>query len=258
MLFNILIYLLPVLFAAVAFLYSMAGFGGGSTYIALLAISGLPLAAVPIIALSCNLVVTTQGSYLLIRKGHANWKLLLPLLSASIPLAFVGGLWRLPEAVFLNVLAGALTVAGLVMLWQNRMPVSGEESVREPGALKLSLVGGVLGLLAGVTGIGGGIYLAPVMHLFRWSKAQSIAACTSIFIALNSLSGLLGQLSKGSAAVGELPFGLLIGCPVMVLIGGRLGSSQLSARFTGKGIRAVTAVVILLVAMRLWLKVFVG
>ncbi|MEN8844339.1 MAG: sulfite exporter TauE/SafE family protein, partial [Lentimonas sp.] len=253
-----LLYLIPVLFAAVAFLYAMAGFGGGSTYIALLAISGLPLAAVPIISLICNLVVTSQGSFLLIGKGHANWKLLIPLLSTSIPCAFIGGIWRLPEAVFLNVLALALTVAGLLMLWQTRLKLSEGVAVREPNKGSIALVGSLLGLLAGVTGIGGGIYLAPIMHLFRWSKVQSVAACTSIFIALNSLSGLLGQLGKGTGTLAEVPMWLLVGCPVLVLIGGRFGSAQLSERFSTSRIRMITATVILLVAVRLWVKVFLG
>jgi len=233
----------------------MAGFGGGSTYIALLAVSGLPFSAVPILALTCNLVVTAQGSCILIRKGHADWKLLLPLLGASIPMAFLGGLWRLPEDWFLNLLAVALTAAGLVMLWQNRVSKIEEERVRQPNVFSIVAVGGALGLLAGITGIGGGIYLAPVMHLCRWSKAHTVAACTSIFIAWNSLSGLLGQLTKGAAALGEVPYWLLIACPMMVLIGGRLGSSRLNERFSAKALRTVTALVILLVAIRLWVKV---
>lgn len=236
----------------------MAGFGGGSTYIALLAISGLPFTAVPIIALSCNLVVTFQSSFLLIRRGHADWKLLVPLLSASIPFAFLGGMWRLPEAVFLNVLAVALTVAGLLMLRQNTQSDSNTDTVKKAHVLTPVGVGAVLGLLAGVTGIGGGIYLAPVLYLCRWSRAQSIAACTSIFIALNSVSGLIGQLSKGNEFLEAVPAWLLIACPVMVLIGGRIGSSQLTDRFSGKRIRFITALVILLVAVRLWLKVFGG
>jgi len=250
-------YLLPVFFGAVAFLYAMAGFGGGSTYIALLAISGVPLLAVPVLSLICNLVVTSQGSVLLIRKGHADWKLLIPLLSSSIPCAFIGGVWRLPEAVFLNILALALTIAGMLMLWQNRLK-SFDGVVHTPNRTNVVFVGGLLGLLAGVTGIGGGIYLAPVLHLFRWSKVQSIAACTSVFIALNSLSGLLGHLSKGTGAHTEIPLWLFIGCPILVLIGGRMGSAQLSDRFSTGRIRVITATVILLVALRLWLKVFFG
>lgn len=251
-------YLLPALFAAVAFLYALAGFGGGSTYIALLVISGMPLLAVPVFSLICNLVVTSQASFLLVRKGYGDWKLLTPLLSASIPLAFIGGIWQLPEAVFLNILALALTVAGLLMLVQNRSKWSESVAVRTPNKWSVVLIGALLGLLAGVTGIGGGIYLAPVMHLFRWSKAQSIATCTSIFIALNSLSGLFGQLSKGIGAVEEIPIWLFIACPVMVLLGGRLGSAQLSNHFSTDRIRLMTATVILLVAVRLWLKVLIG
>ena len=236
----------------------MAGFGGGSTYIAMLVVSGVPLVVVPIIALICNLVVTVQGSCILIGKKHADWPLLIPLLSASIPCAFLGGFWRIPEGVFIHLLATALTAAGFVMLWQHRGLNETVVETRVPRPYSLIAIGAFLGLLAGVTGIGGGIYLAPVMHLYRWSKGQSVAACTSIFIALNSLAGLLGQFSKGIASLAEVPLWLLIACPIAVLLGGRVGSSQLSERFSAKQIHTVTAVVILLVAVRLWMRIVVS
>lgn len=246
---------LPFLFFLVAGLYAMAGFGGGSTYIALLAISGLPLAAVPAIALSCNLIVSTQGSIVLMRKGHAKWSILLPLLIGSIPSAFLGGAWRLPEAAFITILAAALTVAGLAILIQSSLQKEEPTSLHSPAPTMLLGAGIGLGLLAGITGIGGGIYLAPVMHLLGWARAHTIAACTSLFIAFNSLAGLSGQLTKGTAPLNDTALWILIGCPIAVLIGGRIGSYLLSEKLPRSRIRMITASVILLVAARLWLKV---
>ncbi len=252
------LFLLPLLFAAAAWLYAMAGFGGGSTYIALLALSGLPLAAVPVLALICNLVVSTQGSTQLIRSGHAQWSLLVPLLAGSIPAAFFGGAWRLPEATFIVILASALSLAGLTMLFSSRFRRLEARGLKPAPWPALLATGIVLGALAGITGIGGGIYLAPVMHLLGWARAQTIAACTSIFIAVNSGFGLIGQLTKGTQLTENLPLLLLIGCPLAVLIGGRIGSLYLTRRLPNGKIRIITAGVILLVAIRLWSNVLVG
>ncbi len=245
---------LPFLFVAVACLYAMAGFGGGSTYIALLAVSGLPLAVVPIISLTCNLIVTSQGSLLLARRGYARGAILRPLLLGSVPCAFLGGAWRLPEAAFILILAVALTVAGASMLAQHFFQEKVVEEERPARAEVLFGAGIVLGLLAGVTGIGGGIYLAPVMHLLGWGRAHTIAACTSLFIALNSVAGLLGQFTKGVALLEAAPLWVLIACPVAVLIGGRVGSYLLVEKLPRARVRMLTAGVILLVAARLWVK----
>jgi len=246
--------LLPFLFVFVACLYAMAGFGGGSTYIALLAISGLPLSVVPVISLTCNFIVSSQGSYWLVKRGHAQWSILTPLLAGSIPCAFWGGAWRLPEAAFLVILAAALTVAGLAMLAQHFWAGAAPAEPKAPPRLVLLGAGMGLGLLAGVTGIGGGIYLAPVMHLLGWARAHTIAACTSLFIALNSVAGLLGQLTKGPALWEAAPVWVLLGCPVAVLIGGRIGSYLLTEKLPRARVRLVTAGVILLVAIRLWMR----
>lgn len=250
--------LLPVLFLCAAWLYAMAGFGGGSTYIALLAISGLPLTAVPVIALVCNLIVSGQGSVALVRAGHAQRSIVLPLLFASIPCAFLGGAWRLSESTFIVILAAALSAAGVAMLWQGRFTGRSDVAIQTPSMPLLFAVGAGLGLLAGVTGIGGGIYLAPVMHLLGWARAQSIAACTYFFIALNSLAGLVGQLTKGTDLLQSIPLMVLIGCPIAVLIGGRVGTYLLTHKLPHARVCGITAAVILLVAVRLWLKVLLA
>jgi uncharacterized membrane protein YfcA len=253
------LFLLPIAFAATAWLYAMAGFGGGSTYIALLVLSSLPLTAVPVIALACNLIVSSQGSVQLIRSGHARWALLLPLLAGSVPASFLGGAWRLPEATFIVILASGLSLAGVAMLVSSRAGAADEAAaIRPPQRTLLFFAGASLGALAGITGIGGGIYLAPVMHLMRWAPGHAIATVTSLFIAVNSAAGLAGQLTKGASLAGSVPLALLIACPLAVLIGGRIGSRHLSLHLPGDKIRTFTAAVILLVAVRLWLRIFVG
>lgn len=247
-------FLLPILFLFVACLYAMAGFGGGSTYIALLAASGAPLSAVPVIALTCNVIVSTQGSVSLLRRRHANLSLLAPLLVSSIPAAFLGGSWRLPQEAFILVLAGGLTLAGVSMLIQNWIRSEMEERIKTPSTSALVGAGLGLGALAGITGIGGGIYLAPLMHLMGWAQARSIATCTSLFIALNSLAGLGGQLTKGLGFLEEVSSFILIACPIAVLVGGRLGTYLLTDKLPLVYVRSLTAFVILLVAARLWLK----
>lgn len=248
---------LPLLFLVVACVYAMAGFGGGSTYIAILVSSGLPLASVPVMALVCNLIVSGQGSVRLIRRRHAKGVLLAPLLASSIPASFLGGAWRLPQETFIFVLAIALTLAGACLLLQNWLQKSRQVSERPPALLALLGTGLGLGFLAGVTGIGGGIYLAPVMHLLGWARARTVAACTSLFIALNSVAGLSGQLTKGDVVLESIPNYVLFGCPIAVLVGGRIGTYFLTDRLSGSYVRFVTALVILLVAGRLWVSAFV-
>ncbi|MEO0794674.1 MAG: sulfite exporter TauE/SafE family protein [Verrucomicrobiota bacterium] len=248
---------IPIAFGAVAFLYALAGFGGGSTYIALLVIAGLPLAVIPVISLTCNLIVSGQGACQLSRRGHIQWRMLVPLLLGSMPAAFLGGAWQLSGEVFLWVLTVTLTAAGVALLWR---PVP-ETSNRQNRTAKYSttlLLGSVLGLVSGLSGIGGGIFLAPVLHLLRWDTARAISSAAAVFIALNSLAGLVGQLTKGLGRLGEVPAFLLWACPVAVLIGGVVGSHQLATKLSSDRIRRVTAIVVLLVALRLWLRLLVG
>lgn len=248
-------FLLPLIFFGIAFLYAMAGFGGGSSYIAILAISGFPLAGIPILSLSCNLVVSTQGSLILARAGHLNTRLLLPLLAGSIPAAFFAGALRIHSAAYLWILTIVLSAAGLALLFKpNQRSV---ETVTRKGS-ELFLIGGLLGGLAGLSGIGGGIFLAPVLHLIRAEKARDIAGAASLFIALNSLAGLLGQLTKGLERLEGIPMALFVLCPLAVLAGGFPGSRILAHRLSPINIRAITGVVVMLVAVRLWVKLIAG
>lgn len=242
-------------FVAVAFLYASVGFGGGSTYTAILIESGLAYNLVPPISLLCNIVVVTGGVFHFAREGHLNLRFALPLIVVSIPAAFVGGYIRIEESHFLMTLGVALLVAAALMLLDRRW---GSESSATPhaGMWPRLILGAAAGALAGITGIGGGIYLAPTLHLFRLADAKTIAATSSLFILVNSVSGLAGHLTKlggQSEVLWNMSYLLL---PVAVLIGGQFGSVIGATRLPPGPIRRLTGLVILIVSLRVLLRAF--
>ena len=247
-------YLIALAFIAVAFLYASVGFGGGSTYTAILIESGLHWELVPPVSLVCNIVVVTGGVYHFARAGHLDLRFAAPLIAASVPAAFVGGYLQLDESSFLKLLGVALLVAGVLMLLDRQWRGAGQALPRTGVGVSLVL-GLVLGGLAGMTGIGGGIYLAPVLHLFRLAEAKTVAATCSLFILVNSISGLAGQITKlGSNAEVLLDAGYLV-LPLAVLIGGQLGSLVGAKWLPASPIRRLTGLVIMVVSVRLlWLS----
>lgn len=242
-------------FAAVAFLYASVGFGGGSTYTAILIESGLAYDLVPPISLLCNIVVVAGGVFHFARAGHLDIRFAVPLIITSIPAAFLGGYVRIEESGFLATLGVALFIAGLLMLLDQRWG-SKTGAIRPSGLSARLGLGAILGALAGITGIGGGIYLAPTLHLLRLADARTVAATASFFILVNSLAGLTGHLSKlGSQAEVLLDMSYLA-LPVAVLIGGQFGSVIGATRLPAAPIRRLTGLVILVVSIRLLWRAF--
>lgn len=238
--------LLAVLFAATAALYASVGFGGGSTYTALLILYGTPITLVPAISLACNIIVVSGGTWRFARSAAVPWRKALPLVAVAAPLAFAGGLIPVKEGLLIWLLGGAL-LASAMMLFVQPQTARGWAL---PGAV-LYPVAGALGLLAGVVGIGGGIFLAPILHLIRWAEARQVAATASLFILINSLFGLAGQLVKGQgqAMVGAVAahWPLL----VAVLIGGTVGSHAAVRLASPAMLRRLTALLVGFVAVRL-------
>lgn len=241
-------FLIALAFVAVAFLYASVGFGGGSTYTAILIESGLHWELVPPVSLVCNIVVVTGGVYHFARAGHLDLRFAAPLIAASVPAAFIGGYLQLDESGFLKLLGVALLIAGVLMLLDRQWRGGGEAVPRTGVSLVLGLA---LGGLAGLTGIGGGIYLAPVLHLFRLAETRTVAATCSLFILVNSIAGLAGQLTKlgGNAGI-LLDAGYLV-LPLAVLVGGQLGSQAGARWLPASPIRRLTGLVITVVAARL-------
>jgi uncharacterized membrane protein YfcA len=242
-------WLTPAFFAT-ALLYASVGFGGGSTYNALLSLAGFDFRLLPVVSLCCNVVVVTGGTMRFARAGTVPWSKALALSLIAAPLAFLGGLTPIKEATFLLLLGLSLVAAGLA-LFVPRAP----ELEQEPSDLSryMAFAAAPLGYLAGLVGIGGGIFLAPLLHLTRWAGARQIAATTSLFILINSLAGLIGQLAKngperfGEALSGALP--LLIA----VLLGGQLGSLLALRWLPEKVIRWLTAALTIWAGSRLLL-----
>ncbi len=242
-------------FIAVAFLYASVGFGGGSTYTALLIESGLRYELVPPISLLCNIVVVTGGVFHFARAGHLDLRFATPFIVTSIPAAFLGGLIPIEETGFLATLGFALLVAGALMLLDRRWG-SETGATQSLGLAARLCMGAVLGTLAGITGIGGGIYLAPMLHLLRLADAKTVAASCSLFILVNSLAGLGGHLVKLGGQSDVLLNVSYVVLPLAVLIGGQLGSRLGANWLPAAPIRRLTGFVILIVSLRLLWRAF--
>ena len=187
--------ILSILFFVTAILYSSVGFGGGSTYLALLLIWEIPYYIFPVIALFCNIIVVTGNSINYIRAGNHNFKLLIPFLIGSIPLAFFGGTLKIDKEIFEILLFIILTIAGLLLLINNKS-YEKEFVIKKINFLISVFIGSILGLVSGLVGIGGGIFLSPILFLLKADKPKNIVTTASLFILINSISGIFGQLSK--------------------------------------------------------------
>jgi len=243
-------YLLAGLFFIIAFTYSSVGMGGGSSYTALMAIVGFNILAIPMISLSLNLCVTTIGSFNFIRYKHARFGLILPFLIGSIPMAYFGGSLNLPKEIFYWVLLISLIfVAARIYLWKNTsftLPLS------KFGQLLLSLFSGsILGLIAGIVGIGGGVYLVPLIIVLGLGSQKEAAACGAIFIWLNSVAGLASRVQYNS--INLLDYWPYIAA---VLMGGAIGSLLGSSKFSAKTMEKILGIVILIAIILLTRKIF--
>jgi uncharacterized protein len=241
---------LIVAFALTAALYASVGFAGGSTYNALLALAGVDHRVFPLVALACNLIVATGGTIRFARAGLVPWRRLLPLLALSVPAAWIGGMLPVSKQLFLWLLGASLFLASALLLVQR-------EREQEHGRLRWagSASAAPIGLLSGVVGIGGGIFLAPLLHLTGWDRAKRVAATASVFILANSVAGIGGQLTKISdrpdlvrAALGHWPLALA------VLAGGQIGSRLGVELLSPLWLRRLTGLLILYVAIRLLLQ----
>ena len=246
--------LLAILFLAAAILYSSVGFGGGSTYLALLLIWGVPYFIFPVIALSCNIIVVSGNCFNYIRAGNLNLKLLIPYLIGSIPLAFIGGSLPIEKILFEILLFLVLSTAGILLLLNFKSYDDKEENYRKIPIPVSILIGGVLGFISGIVGIGGGIFLSPILFLIRAGRPKHIVTTASLFILINSVSGIIGQLTK-NAVLTEIPnYWYLL---VAVLIGGQIGNFLNLKVFPTRILALITSCLVLFVAIRMAYKLFI-
>jgi len=246
--------LLAILFFITAILYSSVGFGGGSTYLALLLIWGVPYFIFPIIALSCNIIVVSGNCFNYIRAGNLNLKLLIPYLIGSIPLAFIGGSLPIDKELFEILLLLVLLMAGILLLRNFKSYDDKEENYKKIPVPVSILIGGSLGFISGIVGIGGGIFLSPILFLLRVGRPKHIVTTASLFILINSVSGIIGQLTKNTVIAEISNHWYLL---VAVLIGGQLGNFLNLKVFPTRILALVTAGLVLFVAVRMGIKIFI-
>ena len=245
--------LLAILFLSTAVLYSSVGFGGGSTYLALLLIWGVPYFIFPVIALSCNIIVVSGNCFNYIKAGNLNLKLLVPYLIGSIPLAFIGGSLPIEKRLFEILLFLVLATAGALLLLNFKSYDDKEENYRKISIPVSILIGGALGFIAGIVGIGGGIFLSPILFLIRAGRPKHIVTTASLFILINSVSGIIGQLTKNAVLI-EIPnYWYLLAA---VLIGGQLGNFLNLKIFPTRILALITAILVVFIAVRMGFKIF--
>lgn len=243
-----LLYLIPLFFIT-ALIYSSVGFGGGSTYLALLVLFQISYTAIPKIALICNILVVSGGLYHYARTKNLSLHLVLPFILTSIPFAYLGGRIPISKELFLILLGFSLLIAGIRMLFASEL-VARSQNIVAPKAWAIGLpVGAFLGLLSGLVGLGGGIFLSPLMYFLGWGKPKQIAASSSIFIFVNSVAGLWGQSAK---ILSDIEWQWLVPLMLAVVAGGQIGSRLSVGKLSPFALQRTTAVVVLLVAARIF------
>ena len=246
--------IVSILFFVTAILYSSVGFGGGSTYLAILLIWDIPYYIFPVLALFCNIIVVTGNSINYIKAGNHNFKLLLPFLIGSIPFAFIGGTLIIEKQTFEILLFLILSIAGFLLLINNKAYEEKKIQIKKLNYFIAIFVGSLLGLISGLIGIGGGIFLSPILFLLKADKPKNIVTTASLFILINSISGIFGQLTKENM-INELTsyFPLFLA----VLIGGLIGNFLNLKIFSSRTLALITSILVILVAFRMGFKIFI-
>ena len=247
--------ILSILFFITAILYSSVGFGGGSTYLALLLIWDIPYYIFPVIALFCNIIVVTGNSINYIRAGNYNFKLLLPFLIGSVPFAYFGGTLTINKELFEILLFIVLLVAGFLLLLNNKSYENNNIIIKKLNFFIAISLGSILGLISGMVGIGGGIFLSPLLFLLNLDKPKNIVTTASLFILVNSVSGVFGQLTKDNVLNDFIFYWPLF---LSVLIGGLMGNYLNLKIFSNRALALTTSLLVIFVATRMAFKIFLN
>jgi len=245
--------ILSILFFVTALIYSSVGFGGASTYLAFLLLWGVPYHIFPIIALACNIIVVSGNSFNYIRAGNLNLKLLFPYLLGSVPFAFFGGSIQIEKELFEIILFFVLAIAGGLLLFNFKSYDNNSANYKSLPFYISILIGLVLGFISGIVGIGGGIFLSPILYLFKVAKPKHITIAVSLFILINSIFGLIGQLSKNLNLFELKDFLYLL---LAVLIGGQIGNFVNLKLLSSKILALITSLLVIFVAIRMGFNIF--
>ena len=246
--------ILSFLFFLTAILYSSVGFGGGSTYLVLLLIWGIPYQILPVIALCCNIIVVSGNCFNYIKAGNINLKLLTPYLISSIPLAFIGGALSISKDFFEILLFTVLIIAGFLLLFNFRSFEESNQIHKKIPKIITIFIGGSIGFVSGIVGIGGGIFLSPILLLIRADKPKNVATAASLFILINSLAGIFGQFTKHAVFYEIQNYWLFL---LSVLIGGQIGNFLNIKFFPARILALLTSALVIFVSIRIGLKLFI-
>ena len=244
--------ILSIFFFITAILYSSVGFGGGSTYLGLLLIWDVPYYIFPIIALFCNIIVVSGNSLNYIRSGNLNLKLLTPYLVGSIPFAFYGASISIEKEIFEILLFFVLTIAGIFLLIESKSINKDLIKINQISKFLSISIGSVIGFISGIVGIGGGIFLSPLLFLIKAGHPKHIVTTASLFILINSIFGIAGQLTKNIVFDEFLNYWYLF---LVVLIGGQIGNFLNIKFLSNKMLAFITSLLVLFVAARMGLGI---
>lgn len=236
---------LPFIFFIIALFYSSVGFGGGSSYLAILSLFLTNFYEIRSTALVLNICVVSIGTIMFIRHRVFNFKLFWPFLLASIPLAFLGAQLKLSQQVFFLILGGALILSGLFLILKYLQKKIESKDFSNP---KKFLLGGFVGLLSGISGIGGGIFLSPVLNILKWANPRVTASLASVFILVNSVAGLIGLKIAGTF---HINYGLIFQLIIAVILGATIGSYLSSKKFNLRFLGILTALLVFYVGLKL-------
>ena len=243
--------ILSILFFVTALIYSSVGFGGGSTYLAILLIWGVPYTIFPVIALVCNIIVVSGNSINFLRSKNINFNLLFPYLIGSIPFAFIGGSITIEKSLFEILLFCVLFVAGIFLLIESKSFSEEKIKINQIPKLISIFIGSIIGFISGIVGIGGGIFLSPLLFLMKAGYPRHITSSASLFILINSIFGIAGQLTKDQILDQVIIYWPLF---LSVLVGGQIGS-VLNIKFLPNKILALlTSFLVIFVAIRIGIK----
>ena len=245
--------MLSIIFFLVAAVYASVGFAGGTSYLALLTIYDVEYLLIPIIALTCNIIVASGNCFNYIRAGHLDIKFLTPYFLGSIPLAYVGGKFQITKDFFQILLFFCLTVSSLLLIIQTRQYKLTNEIIKKIPFFIAVLIGAIIGLVSGIVGIGGGIILSPILFNLKAAHPKKIIMAASLFILINSIAGFLGQIQKFNNISQLHPYLYL---PLAVLLGGQLGNFLNIKILKSHILALLTSLLVLFVAVRLGLKIF--
>jgi hypothetical protein len=231
--------LLAAAMLVASFVYASVGHGGASAYIAAMALAGVAPAEMRPIALALNIVVSSLAAYKFWRAGHFRWRLFWPFAAVSIPFAYLGGAITLPGNLY-KIVVGVVLVYAAWQLWRSGRAGEEMKALREPAVPLAMAIGAAMGLLSGLTGVGGGIFLSPLLLMLGWAGTKQTSAVAAPFILVNSMAGLTAGFVAGTAALPQSTWALA----AAVLVGGWLGAEYGSRRFANPVVRRVLAAVL--------------